>query len=179
MPTLLASTLTQIALLLIFVAMLTVIMILTRNRVRNSMRSSGPGVREQYARMNEKRQALRDTEDVMIELDRVARQVHGQLDTRFAKLETVIRDADARIEKLERLMRKAADRPTLDITLDEARPDELEPPPVMESGPHADVYRLADAGMDRVQIAEETGKTTGEVELILALRKAKPAASTS
>jgi len=179
MPTLLASTLTQIAVLLIFVAMLTVVMILTRNRVRNSMRSSGPGVREQYARMNEKRQALRDGEEVMIELDRVARQVHGQLDTRFAKLEAVIRDADARIEKLERLMRKAADRPTLDITLDEARPDELEPAPVMESGPHADVYRLADAGMDRVQIAEETGKTNGEVELILALRKAKPAGSTS
>jgi len=168
---------TQIALLAMFGAVLTIIMISTRNRVRTSIRQPRETARDRWNQANDRRQTLRDVEDVMVELDQVARQVHGQLDTRFAKLETVIRDADQRIARLERLLNKTEGVSGLDITLEEARPDDIEPAPVMQSGPHADVYRLADAGMNAVEIAQEIGKTNGEVELILALRKARPAAS--
>jgi len=164
---------TQIALLALFGALLTIIMITTRNRVRTSMQAPRKTARSRWNETNDRRQALREVEDVLVELDQVARQVHGQLDTRFAKLEAVIRDADGRIAKLERLLRAAEGTPTLDVTLDEIHPDEPDPEPVMSTGPHADVYRLADAGMSGIEIAQETKKTTGEIELILALRKAR------
>jgi hypothetical protein len=164
----------QIALLALFGAMLTAVMILTRKRVRASIDASPPSARERYAELNQNRQTLRDVEEVMLQLEQVAREVHGQLDTRFAKLEAVIRDADRRIAKLECLAGKTGVKHAVDITLDEVRPGEDEAVPAGASGPHAAVYRLADAGMDHVRIAEETGKTTGEVELILALRRARP-----
>jgi len=179
MPALLAISAMQIALLAMLVAITTIVMILTRNRVRDSVQSPRPSARARYAQLSEKRRALREVEEVMIELDQVARNVHGQLDTRFAKLEAVIRDADERIAELKRLTRKTEAAPSLDITLDAVEPDEEEAAPVMGDGPHADVYRLADAGMDRIRIAEETGKKTGEIELILALRKARPARTSS
>jgi len=168
---------TQIALLALFAAVLTIIMISTRNRVRTSMQAPRKTARSTWNEANDRRQALREVEDVLVELDQVARQVHGQLDTRFAKLEAVIRDADGRIAKLERLLRQAEGTPSLDVTLNEIRPDEPAPEPVMGTGPHAEVYRLADAGMSEIQIAQETGKTTGEIELILALRKARSPAA--
>ncbi len=173
----LAISSTQIVLLAMFAAVLTIIMIGTRNRIRTNMQAPRQTARKRWNEANDRRQSLREVEDVMVELDQVARQVHGQLDTRFAKLETIIRDADGRIAKLERLLQAADGAPTLDVVLEEARPDEPDPTPVMETGPHADVYRLVDAGMSEIEIAQETGKTTGEIELILALRKARPPAS--
>jgi hypothetical protein len=44
---------------------------------------------------------------------------------------------------------------------------------------HAAIYRLADGGLSPAQIGQEVGKTTGEVELILALRRAKREADKS
>ena len=173
----LAISSTQTVLLALLGAVLTILMIGTRNRVRSSMQAPRQTARKRWNEANDRRQSLREVEDVMVELDQVARQVHGQMDTRFAKLETIIRDADARIAKLERLLQAADGAPTLDVTLEEARPDEPDPAVVMETGPHADVYRLADARMSEIEIAQETGKTTGEIELILALRKARPPAS--
>ncbi len=175
--TMLAVSTTQIVLLALFAAVLTIIMITTHKRVRTSMRAPRDTARTRWNEANDRRQSLREVEDVMVELDQVARQVHGQMDTRFAKLETVIRDADVRIAKLERLLLTADGAPSLDVTLEEVRPDEPDPEPVMETGPHADVYRLADAGMSEIEIAQDTGKTSGEIELILALRKARPPAS--
>jgi hypothetical protein len=171
---LLAVSAGQIVLMALFGAVLTAVMILTRKRVRASIDASPPSARERYAELNQNRQTLRDVEEVMLQLEQVAREVHGQLDTRFAKLEAVIRDADRRIATLERLAGETGAKHAVDITLDEVRPDEDGPAPARASGPHAAVYRLADAGMDYVRIAEETGKTTGEVELILALRRARP-----
>ncbi len=177
---LLAISGVQIALGALFVAILTIVMISTRNRTRRSIQTPRHTARQQYANLTEHRKSLREVEDVMLELDKLAREVHGRLDTRFAKLEVVIHDADERIAKLERLARMTGDVsdsidrvPGLDVTLEEEHPDAPEPAPKMEDSPHAVVYRLADAGMTGLQIAEETGQTTGEIELILALRRAQ------
>jgi len=98
--------------------------------------------------------------------------MHARLDTKFAKLEAVVRDADQRIDRLERLLHRAQGEPTLDVTVDEPQP-EATPTPRPEDDPrHQAIFRLADAGLTPVQIAEETGQSVGEVELILALQKA-------
>lgn len=165
---------TQAVLLALAVVGLTIVMLSTRRRIAQSRQPSGSSVRRRYEQYQERNRAGRDLETVMAELDQLARQVHGRLDTRFAKLEMVIRDADERIENLSRLVRAAEGSPTLDLTLEEAVPD---PPPPddkdIDDKRHAPIYRLADSGLTAAEIAGEVDRTTGEIELILALRRTR------
>lgn len=101
-----------------------------------------------------------DLEALMVELEEFSRSVSAQIDMRFAKLETAIQDADRRITALNRLTRRLAERdgqPTPETEAHDLR--------------HEIVYELADAGLTPVEIARDTGKTPGEIELILNLRK--------
>lgn len=174
-PSVLGYTGTQLVAAGVFAAILTMVMISTRGRTRRSMQTPRHTARERYTSAKDQGASLREVEDVMLELDKLAREVHGRLDTRFAKLEVLIRDADERIAKLERLSGSPESEPAprLDVTLSEEAPGAPVPPPVMEDGPHAEVHRLSDAGMSTMQVAQETGKTIGEVELILSLRRAQ------
>jgi hypothetical protein len=176
----------QFFFLLAAVLMLTIFVLLTRRKVRKSIGQPRVDVRDQVTERVKYAKLTRDLEEVMGELDELARQVNGRLDTRFAKLEAVIRDADERIDRLSRLVREAHGHAGIDLTIsDEARAvptcdgamatagkpptADIEPPAEL----HADVYTLADEGRSPIEIAEETGRTTGEIELILALRRAK------
>ena len=106
-----------------------------------------------------KQQLRRDLESLLAELQDLSRKISAQIDTRFAKLEAAIRDADRRIATLNRLSR-GVDEPN------------GTPPPAsmpLTNGHHV-VYELADAGKTAIEIARELGKTPGEVELILNLR---------
>jgi len=102
----------------------------------------------------------RDMEDLLVELQDLSRKISAEIDTRFAKLEAVLRDADRRIAVLNRLARQVSAKgggPVAEPESHEAR--------------HAVVYELADAGFSPVEIARDLGRTPGEVELILNLRK--------
>jgi hypothetical protein len=127
----------------------------------------------------------------MVELDQLARQVHGKLDTRFAKLEAVIRDADERIDQLARLLRESSGKGTLDVTIDDEPFEAPRPESASAAGlvtpekpltPRGErnrqvIFDLADDGVEPVEIAQRVGRTTGEVELILSLRKAAAGAA--
>ncbi len=116
----------------------------------------------------------RDVEELMTRLDDLARQVHGRLDARLDRLERAIRDADQCVESLSRLARQADGRPAVDVTLPEVPPSQPEPPSDLEElSPHSAVYRLADLGLPAPAIAKETGRPTGEIELILSLRRVR------
>ncbi len=165
---------TQIVLLALVVAVMTMVMLSTRRRIIQSRGSSRPDVRQRYAELQQKSRGARDLETVMAEFDQLARQVHGRLDTRFAKLEMVIRDADERIDKLSRLIRAADGSPTLDLTLgEEASGESLSDNTKPDQERHAPIFRLSDSGLSAAQIAREVGRTTGEIELILALQRTK------
>lgn len=145
------------------------IVLVTIRRRKRALSASPRSVRDQYAELSGSREAAQDAEAVMVELDRVARQIQGRLDTQLAKLEHLIHDADARIERLSRLVRTADGEPVVDVWVKgdasgDAHP--LEPDPR-----HAELIRLAEAGLSAADIARRTGQTTGEVELILSLRK--------
>ncbi len=102
----------------------------------------------------------RDMEELLVELQDLSRKISAEIDTRFAKLEAVLRDADRRIAVLNRLSRETSAKaggPVAEPESHEAR--------------HAVVYELADAGFSPVEIARDLGRTPGEVELILNLRK--------
>jgi len=102
----------------------------------------------------------RDLNELMVELQELSRRISAEIDTRFAKLEAAIRDADRRIVVLNRLSRQAAGgaaEPSNALSGHDIR--------------HTVVYELADAGLTPIEIARDLGKTPGEVELILNLRK--------
>jgi len=159
---------------------LTVVMRSTFRRVTNVHSHPRQTARTQYAKTEKENKLRRDAEQVIIELDQLARQVHGRLDTRFAKLEAVIRDADERIDRLSRLVRKVDGGLGVDVTVD----DQAAADPASTDAKNAEnrydaVYRLADGGLAAIDIAREVGTTTGEVELILSLRKTKARADRS
>lgn len=167
----------QIIMLVLAVAALTLVMISTRRRIRESRGVSLTSARQRYAELEEQSEATRDLEKVMLELDELSRQIHGRLDTKLAKLEAVLGDADRRIDKLSRLIRAAEGAATLELTLDRQEPHDPPSTAPDDDSRHAAVYRLADSGRSAVQIAQEVGKPRGEVDLILALRRTRDKAS--
>jgi len=172
-----------------------------------------------------------DMQNLLVELSSMTRQMNAQLETRAAKIELLIADADKRIEELKRLGASDVDQATLklnalrqmdarpnsraidapvdlsrlgfaskersetkpvdvpekietgDESLPETRPDsrpesrsESRAEPNIEpvAGRHADVYRLADEGLNAQQIAQKLSRPRGEIELLLALYRPWP-----
>jgi len=152
-------------------------MISTRRRLREARNSPKAYAREQIARLRDEQAVVQDMEEVMAQLEQFSRETRARIDNRFAKLEAVIRDADQRIDRLERLLRRAGGENAIEVTVDDTSEDTADGPSMEDDPRRRAIYALADAGRTPVQIAEETGQSIGEIELILALRKAVPAAS--
>lgn len=132
----------------------------------------------------------RDMEQLLTALDELSRDISAQIDTRFAKLEQSIADADKRISALRILIEEAkktgagpradsaapsAPTPTATIATTAGSP--TDPQPAEQAGsPSAPdersrrIYELADQGRTPMQIAQELDQKIGEVELILNLR---------
>jgi hypothetical protein len=137
----------------------------------------------------------------MVEMLETARQMTAQLDTRAARLEVLIRDADDRLAALRTaappttvapaapphvapLGPQAAEEPAAadappaaaeftpaDLTADSSRSVSSEPPETPPDPRHAEVYSMADLGHSPREIARSLDRPNGEVELILALRR--------
>lgn len=106
-----------------------------------------------------------DLEALMLELEQLSRTISAQIDTRFAKLEASIRDADRRIAVLNRLSGQGGEpASTGGSTTGSDRT-------TSNNGAIEVIYELADTGLGPVDIARKLGKTPGEVELILNLRR--------
>lgn len=171
---------TQILALLAAIGGLTIVMLSTRRRVGNAQRTAGPAVRDQFVRMTNTTRAARDVEDVMAELDSLSRQIHGRIDTKLARLEKLIRDADRRITVLQGLHDAETQKrvPSVEVTLEQAEPGENATHNRTTHDRHAEVaFRLADDGLPIVDIAQRLGRTPGEIELMLALRRTRQEAT--
>jgi hypothetical protein len=112
--------------------------------------------------------SVQELSEVMAELDQLSREIHAKLDMKLATIQKLIREADQRIDVLSRFERTAAGQPSLDIQLKSEAPEQN----IVDDGPHDAIYRLADSGYSSLQIARELSRHTGEVELILSLRRA-------
>lgn len=180
--------------LLVFVAVAVMLVLLRRATAR----SAGQNIpaRNQIHDIKQRAAAHHVMDDVLVQLEQCAREMNAQLDTKFLRLETVIRDADDRIARLERVLEqvedlrgllaagataRAAQRPhEPDAPADRCERAAPQPPPENTEtaedfpppdAPHGRVYALADAGKPAMEIAEESGLTLGEVELLLRLRR--------
>ena len=114
-----------------------------------------------------------DLQRLLVDLQDLARQINGHIDTRFCKLEVLIKEADEKIRQLEKLCGVNNQSPSEDnentpggISEQENKPERIDPERAM-------IYKLADAGKSVVEIARQMNKNTGEIELILSLRKSE------
>ena len=112
--------------------------------------------------MAQQRTVEREMSNLLVELSDMARQVSGQLDTRAAKLEALIQEADKKIAELKRL-ETVHHEP-------EIKPLDAKPAPLPNDARYSAIYDLADAGHSAQEIAQQLDRPRGEVELILALR---------
>lgn len=131
--------------------------------IRPMMRKkSDPLEPSAFGSLSKERAVERQMEGLVVELSNMTRQISAQLDTRAAKLEQLIQDADQRIETLRHLGNGG---------LPTAPPSaSMETVASMPDPRHAEIYSLADQGRDALQIATQLDRPRGEVELILALR---------
>lgn len=133
----------------------------------------------------------REMEQLLVELNEFAREVNGQIDTRFRKLELSIADADRRIAELKRLRGESGAADATDDSVLRANREAAEgvrdrlarartaisPAPREGASRGTEtvskedaVYQLADGGKRPIDIARVLKCTVGEVELILNLR---------
>ena len=138
--------------------------------------------------LSKQRSVEREMSNLLVELSEMSRQITSQLDTRAAKLELLLKEADEKIEALRAANGTAgaapppsaaprreppgptAERMALLGESDDLFPVKPEPPAAPVDPRHAEVYALADAGRSAHEIASRLGRPSGEVELILALR---------
>ena len=172
----------MLVVILLIVAASGLILMRTRQKIRTAQRRSGPRVREMYERLSEEQASRRDLDETILQLDQLARQVGAMIDTKYAKLEAVIRDADQRIALLSKLTEtpQAANSSKLDVTVgDDAPAGRGARTPEVKDDHRTTIYRLADEGKSALEIAQALDQPTGEVELILALRRTQEQAQPS
>jgi len=149
------------------------ILVIIYSLVRPMMHKKDPLTKlPTYGSLSAQRSVEREMQNVLVELSNMSRQVTAQLDTRAAKLEALIQEADEKIAALKALGASAAAKSSTAA----GESSTSTPPPAQEpkspalNPQHAEIYNLADQGRSPREIAQQLHRPSGEVELILALR---------
>lgn len=140
-----------------------------------------PGVsksaREHVEELRQKQAVRGDLEQLMTEVEQLAKRFGAQLDAKSMHMERLLEEADHRIAELKQLQeaRRAAEalRDT-DTSSLKPQTSSLNPPspaPDPDTALKRSVCALADRGLDPVEIANQLNEHVGKIELILALRK--------
>jgi hypothetical protein len=126
--------------------------------------------------VSQQRQLERDMSNLMVEMLETARQMTAQLDTRAARLELLIQQADQRLAALKSGSSvapgnhdAASDSPP-SLGQNTSLPGTTFEPETPPDPRHAEVWDMADQGSSPHEIARQLNRPNGEIELILALR---------
>jgi len=107
---------------------------------------------------------------VMAEVQELTRASVAQMESRITKLESLIREADERLARMQGVSpQRAEHRPEMPHV--EVRRTTPSRPSIGTDELSQRVFALADAGRSPGDIARELSEHTGKVELILALRQ--------
>jgi hypothetical protein len=115
--------------------------------------------------------AASGTTELAADMRELAERLADDLDSKADRLETLLAQAEVRIQQLERLAAVPVREPA---GLVEPRQSYVQSPRTRgESAElsHREVYELADSGLSPVEIAKRLERPTGQVELILNLRR--------
>ncbi len=148
----------------IILAILTIVYATTRPWFRKKDPLGKP---HKFGSLAQQRSVEREMQNVLVELSEMARQITAQIDTRAARLEALIHQADERIAALNALPSAAS--PPSKSELKSLAPEAAESAQIDPR--HAQVYALADQGRSSKDIAQQLNRPSGEIELILALRR--------
>jgi hypothetical protein len=111
------------------------------------------------------------------DLEELTERLANQLDVKAERVEGLIAAADERIRLLERLQMELPQATGVDPRLVEPRHRVRHETGLVGAGEasveasHREVYELSDAGLSPVEIARRLDRHTGQVELILNLRR--------
>ncbi len=132
------------------------------------------------------RQAVRgDLDQLMTEVEQLAKRFGAQLDAKTAHMERLIEEANEKIAELKQLQQTQRNVDALrpPETPEAPQASSLKPqdssapkpqafePPDPDADLKARVCELSDMGNDPIEIAKQLDEHVGKVELILALRK--------
>ncbi|MEE9211302.1 MAG: hypothetical protein V3U29_01485 [Phycisphaeraceae bacterium] len=151
-------------LLLVGVSLVTV-WLLSRLAKRSRRQAQTPTLspQEHVERARQIRGVRGDLDELMVEVEQLAKRLGAQLDAKTIYLEKLLDRAERTAEQLRQLTdQDAAPSGSPSAAASEAPLDD----PLARS-----VYSLADQGLDPLAIARKIGEHVGKVELILALRK--------
>lgn len=130
------------------------------------------------------KQAVRgDLEQLMAEVEQLAKRFGTQLDAKTMQMERLIEEADQKIAELRQLEQARRDAQTLQSpepsslrsqasSIHPPSPIPHPPSPSPDDALKRSVCALADRGLDPIEIARQLNEHVGKVELILALRQA-------
>lgn len=118
-------------------------------------------------------QARDDINELMVRLEELSREICGQVDTRYAKLEHLLARAQRTLDALN----AAAAAPVPPV----GKATPLAAPPPGDPR-HTEIYDLSQQGITTIDLARRMNMTLGEIELVLSLersrRQAMPAETT-
>ncbi|MCP4590428.1 MAG: hypothetical protein GY842_06780 [bacterium] len=157
----------QLLLIIVAVGVTVSMMVTARRRRSRDANSPRAYAREQLTRLREEAGIKDDLAAVLAQVQEVTRQFSAQLDTRFMKLERAIQDADTRLAEFARLAEGPC-APSVDAP---AQPNEPSRTDLPDDSVRAAVCQLADAGHSPQEISAQTGRSFGEIELVLGLRR--------
>jgi hypothetical protein len=178
-----ATTWIVIALAVLGIVYVTFVRPLRQKKGGDPLQRPSPGIG-----LARQRSVEREMSNLLVELSEMARQMTAQLDTRTAKLELLLKEADEKILLLKRAGvdgrrnmaageldpdqdAETAAAAALEGVIVEARAPLHAAMPEPQLDPrHSQVYDLADEGHSPQEIARELERPSGEIELILALR---------
>lgn len=135
-------------------------------RARKGKVASRHSAREHVDRAREKQVVRDDLQALMVDINRMARDLGGQLDAKIIRIEKANEEADQRIAQLQALRDELANPSAMQgdsFVTPQASPENTDPLTKQ-------VYALADQGKGPADIAQQLDEHVGKIELILALR---------
>lgn len=166
------------------------VMRLGRRRARRRMEESQPRAHTPApASPVEAKRAAEDLQQILLQIQEVAREIEARLDTRIRFAKRLIAESESKLDELAARLAEAnvddvvpqratpsaavAAYKANDIVTIESRskPPEGTSNPTDATGDTDRVVQLAAGGMSPVSIARELGRPIGEVELMLSLHR--------
>lgn len=140
-------------------------------RARKRTTASRDTAKDHIDRARNQQGVRNDLESLMVDINRMARDLGGQLDAKIIRIEKATQEADERIAQLQAL-RDSLSNPSAmgDVNADQLvtpQADAADADPLTKQ-----VYALADQGKGPHDIAQQLDEHVGKIELILALRTA-------
>lgn len=141
-----------------------------RPKAKNAGRRGDPlkAQPSQRQSLSAERASERAMQSLVLELEQLARKMGAQLDTKAAKLDALIREADEKATMLKGAITQAKAAGISDAVV-RGKSGHADSG-LAALGRHNDIYSLSDNGSSPDEIARKLNRPSGEVELILALR---------